>query len=39
VESGCVFHLLEQPDEWVPYITSCWLTSIWDFISKNKIMI
>jgi hypothetical protein len=28
VESGCVFHLLEQPDEWVPYITSCWLTSI-----------
>jgi hypothetical protein len=39
VESGCGFHLLERPDEWVSYITPCWLTSIWDFISKNKIMI
>jgi hypothetical protein len=22
LESGCGFHLLENPDEWVPYITS-----------------
>jgi hypothetical protein len=28
VESGCGFHLLERPDEWVSYITPCWLTSI-----------
>ena len=31
LESGCGFHLLEHPSEWVPYITSCWLTSIRDF--------
>jgi hypothetical protein len=31
LESGCGFHLLEFPSEWVPYITECWLTSIWDF--------
>jgi hypothetical protein len=28
IESGCGFHLLEDPSEWVPYITACWLTSI-----------
>jgi hypothetical protein len=39
VESGCGFHLLEHPDEWVPYITPCLLMSIHDFISWNKIMI
>jgi hypothetical protein len=39
VESGCGFHLLENPGEWVPYITSCWLTSIWDFLNQNKIKI
>lgn len=26
LESGCGFHLLENPSEWVPYITPCWLT-------------
>jgi hypothetical protein len=39
VVSGCGFHLLEHPDEWVPYITPCWLMSIQDFISPNKITI
>jgi hypothetical protein len=39
LESGCGFHLLESPSEWVPYITECWLTSIRDFISPQKIMI
>jgi hypothetical protein len=39
IESGCGFHLLESPSEWVPYITECWLTSIWDFISRSKITI
>jgi hypothetical protein len=39
VESGCGFHLLENPGEWVPYITSCWLTSIQDFLNQNKIKI
>jgi hypothetical protein len=38
-ESGCGFHLLESPSEWVPYIIECWLTSIQDFISRQKIMI
>jgi hypothetical protein len=23
IESGCGFHLLEDPSEWVPYITAC----------------
>lgn len=39
LESGCGFHLLKCPSVWVPYITKCWLTSIWDFISRNKIKI
>jgi hypothetical protein len=39
LELGCGFHLLEHPDEWVPYITSCWLTSIRDFIQRSKIKI
>ena len=28
LEVGCSFHILECPDEYLPYITSCWLTSI-----------
>jgi hypothetical protein len=39
LESGRGFHLLENPDEWVPYISSCWLTSIWDFLKWSKIKI
>jgi hypothetical protein len=39
LESGCGFHLLESPSKWVPYIMECWLTSIWDFISRSKITI
>ena len=37
IESGCGFHLLENPLEWVPYLTDCWLTTIRDFIARNKI--
>ncbi len=37
LESGCGFLLLERPNEWVPYITQCWLTSIWDFVDCSKI--
>jgi hypothetical protein len=36
IESGSGSHLLENR---IPYITSCWLTSIWDFIGKSKIKI
>jgi hypothetical protein len=39
IESGCGFHLLEDPSEWVPYITACWLTSIRDFLDRNDIKI
>jgi hypothetical protein len=39
LESGCGFHLLENPSEWVPYITLCWLTSIREFLSRSKITI
>jgi hypothetical protein len=39
LESGCGFHLLENPSEWVPYIMSCWLTCIQDFLDKSKITI
>jgi hypothetical protein len=39
LESGCGFHLIESPSKWVPYITECWLTLIWDFISRSKITI
>jgi hypothetical protein len=28
IESGCGFHLLKNPSEWVPYLTDCWLTMI-----------
>jgi hypothetical protein len=30
---------LENPSNWIPYITPCWLTSIQDFINKSKIKI
>jgi hypothetical protein len=39
IESGCGFHLLEDPSEWVPYITACWLTSVQDFLDRNNIKI
>jgi hypothetical protein len=39
LESGCGFHLLGNPSEWVPYITPCWLTSIHEFLSRSKITI
>ncbi len=39
LELGCGFHLLESPSKWVPYIMECWLTSIWNFISRQKITI
>jgi hypothetical protein len=39
IESRSGSHLLENPSVWIPYITSCWLTSIWDFIGKSKIKI
>jgi hypothetical protein len=39
LESGCGFHLLESPSEWVPFIMECWLTSIRDFISRSNITI
>jgi hypothetical protein len=39
IKSGCGFHLLEDPSEWVPYITACWLTSIRDFLDRNDINI
>jgi hypothetical protein len=28
IKSGSGSHLLENPSVWIPYITSCWLTSI-----------
>jgi hypothetical protein len=37
IESGRGFHLLENPSEWVPCLTDCWLTMIRDFIARNKI--
>jgi hypothetical protein len=39
IESGSGSHLLENPSNWIPYITPCWLTSIQDFIDKSKIKI
>jgi hypothetical protein len=39
LESGCGFHLLENPSKWVPYIKPCWLTCIQDILNKSKIMI
>jgi hypothetical protein len=39
LELGSSLHLLENPDEWVPYITSCWLTSIPEFLIQHKIKI
>jgi hypothetical protein len=39
IKSRSGSHLLENPNVWIPYITSCWLTSIQDFIGKSKIKI
>jgi hypothetical protein len=39
LESGCRFHLLENPSEWVSYITSCWVTSIQEFLDQSNIKI
>jgi hypothetical protein len=39
LESGCGFHLLECPSEWVPYITDCWVTCIRDFRDRSKMTI
>jgi hypothetical protein len=39
LESGWGFHLLEWLSEWFPYMTQCWLTSIWDFMDRSKIKI
>jgi hypothetical protein len=39
IKSGSGSHLLENPSNWIPYITPCWLTSIQDFIDKSKIKI
>jgi hypothetical protein len=39
IKSGSGSHLLENPSNWIPYITPCWLTSIQDFINKSKIKI
>ena len=36
LESGCGFHLLEQPKETVTYITECWLTSLRDFLTRHS---
>ena len=37
LEVGCSFHILEHPAEYLPYITSCWLTSIRDFLARHMI--
>ena len=37
LEAGCSFHILECPNEYLPYITSCWLKSIQDFLARHKI--
>jgi hypothetical protein len=34
LESGSGLHLLENPEEWVSYITSCWLTCFNSRISQ-----
>jgi hypothetical protein len=35
--AGCSFHILECPDEALRYISSCWLTSIHEFLAWHKI--
>jgi hypothetical protein len=39
IESRSGSHLLENPNVWIPYITSCWLTSIRHLVGKSKIKI
>ena len=39
LKAGCSFHILEHPNEYLPYITSCWLTSIRDFLAQHKIVL
>ena len=39
LEAGCSFHILEHPNEYLPYITLCWLTSIQDFLAQHKIVL
>jgi hypothetical protein len=39
LESGSGLHLLENPGEWVPYLTPCWLTSVRHSLNSHKIKI
>jgi hypothetical protein len=37
VESGSGWHLLECPSDYVPYLTPCWLTSLFNFLACHDI--
>ena len=39
LESGSGLHLLENPTEWIPYLTASWITSMWDFMAENNIQL
>ena len=39
IEAGVSFHLLEQPQTQLPYLTPCWLTSLRQFCSCHGITI
>jgi hypothetical protein len=39
LESGCGKYILLHPDEDIPYLTACWLTSLRDFLASHKIQL
>jgi hypothetical protein len=39
IESGSGKHILFHPDEYIPYLTTCWLTSLRDFLARHDIQL
>jgi hypothetical protein len=39
LESGCGKHILLHPNEYIPYLMACWLTSKQDFLACHKIQL
>jgi hypothetical protein len=39
IESGSGKHILFHPDEYIPYLTACWLTSLRDFLARHNIQL
>jgi hypothetical protein len=39
LESGLRLHILEHPEEWMPYLTESWITSMRKFMVENQLQL